>query len=65
MSETEWNYVQFDRTSLAINSGVPKFHNYLYGQSLEMCTNHKPLLGMLAPDRLTPAIISPRLLRCA
>ncbi|XP_058038252.1 uncharacterized protein K02A2.6-like isoform X1 [Ahaetulla prasina] len=61
MSAAERNYSQLDREALAIVSGVKKFHKYLFGQQFEIVTDHRPLLGLLAGDRPTPAALSPRL----
>ncbi|KFD49840.1 hypothetical protein M513_09307 [Trichuris suis] len=63
MTPTERNYAQIDREALAIVSAVKKFHDYLYGHRFTIVTDHKPLLGLFAPSRATPQILSPRLLR--
>ncbi|XP_060094815.1 LOW QUALITY PROTEIN: uncharacterized protein K02A2.6-like, partial [Heteronotia binoei] len=59
----ERNYAQIDKEALAIVAGVRKFHEYLYGRRFTIATDHKPLLGLLAPDRQTPQILSQRVLR--
>lgn len=63
MNETERRYSQIDKEALAIICGVKKFHNFIYGQEVEIRTDHKPLLGLFASDRPTPDILSPRMLR--
>uniref|UniRef100_A0A5S6Q2E4 Reverse transcriptase domain-containing protein n=1 Tax=Trichuris muris TaxID=70415 RepID=A0A5S6Q2E4_TRIMR len=63
MTSTERNYAQIDREALAIVSSVRKFHDYLYGHRFTIVTDHKPLLGLFAPSKATPQILSPRLLR--
>ncbi|KRZ84105.1 Retrovirus-related Pol polyprotein from transposon opus [Trichinella sp. T8] len=55
LTSTERNYAQIDKEALAIIASVKKFHDYLY--------DHKPLLGIFAPNKETPYILSPRMLR--
>ncbi|XP_054832355.1 uncharacterized protein K02A2.6-like [Eublepharis macularius] len=63
LSAAERNYAQIDKEALAIVAGVKKFHDYLYGRKFLIATDHKPLLGLLSPDKQTPQILSPRMLR--
>ncbi|XP_060094828.1 uncharacterized protein K02A2.6-like, partial [Heteronotia binoei] len=63
LTSAERNYAQIDKEALAIVAGVRKFHEYLYGRRFTIATDHKPLLGLLAPDRQTPQILSQRVLR--
>ncbi|XP_060116324.1 uncharacterized protein K02A2.6-like, partial [Heteronotia binoei] len=63
LTPAERNYAQIDKEALAIVAGVRKFHEYLYGRRFTIATDHKPLLGLLAPDRQTPQILSQRVLR--
>ncbi|XP_060547811.1 uncharacterized protein K02A2.6-like [Pantherophis guttatus] len=65
LSSAERNYSQLDKEALAAVSGVKKFHEYLFGRDFELITNHRPLLGLLAGDRPTPAALSPRMTRWA
>ncbi|XP_026563420.1 uncharacterized protein K02A2.6-like, partial [Pseudonaja textilis] len=63
LSKPERNYSQLDKEALAIVAAVKKFHEYLYGRTFTIITDHKPLLGILAGDRATPIILSPRMTR--
>ncbi|XP_058023851.1 LOW QUALITY PROTEIN: uncharacterized protein LOC131190532 [Ahaetulla prasina] len=63
MSAPERNYSQLDKETLAIVSGVKKFHEYVFGRDFEIVTDHRPLIGILAGDRPTPVALSPRLTR--
>uniref|UniRef100_UPI0010A03C36 uncharacterized protein K02A2.6-like n=1 Tax=Podarcis muralis TaxID=64176 RepID=UPI0010A03C36 len=63
LSPTERNYSQLDKEALALVAGVKRFHEYLYGRTFDLITDHKPLLGLLAGDRPTPPVLSPRMLR--
>jgi len=59
----ELNYSQLDKEALAIMFGIKKFHKLVYGRPFTIITDHKPLLGIFAPDRRTPEVLSPRMLR--
>ena len=43
--------------------GVHKYHQYVYGRQFVIKSDHKPLLGLLAPGKCLPLVVSPRLLR--
>lgn len=63
LSTTERNYAQIDKEALAVVAGVKKFHDYVWGRQFQIHTDHKPLLGLFTPDRQTPQMLSPRMLR--
>lgn len=63
LNSTERNYSQLDKEALSIVAAVKKFHHFIYGQSFTVVTDHKPLLGLFNKNKLTPDIISPRMLR--
>ena len=43
--------------------GVKKFHQYIYGTDITVCTDHKPLLGLFGESRAIPALASSRIQR--
>ncbi|XP_058031613.1 uncharacterized protein K02A2.6-like [Ahaetulla prasina] len=63
LSAPERNYSQLDKEALAAVAGIKRFHEYVYGRFFLLVTDHKPLLGLLAGDRQTPPILSPRMSR--
>ena len=54
LSTAERNYGHPDKEALAVVFAVKKFHQFLYGRHFKICTDHKPLLGLLNPERATP-----------
>ncbi|XP_026544539.1 uncharacterized protein K02A2.6-like, partial [Notechis scutatus] len=63
LSKAERNYSQLDKEALAVVSAVKRVHEYVYGQAFTIVTDHKPLLGIIAGDKPTPYILSPRMTR--
>ena len=57
----ERNCSQLEKEDLACIFGVKKFHDYLFGQSFEILTDHKPLLGLFKEDRGTSQQASARI----
>ena len=47
LSDAEAHYAQIEREAFALVVGVNKFHQYLYGRTFELFTDHKLLLGIL------------------
>ena len=47
------NYSQLEKEGLACIFGIKKFHDYVFGWSFELVTDHKPLLGLLKEYRAT------------
>ena len=53
LSCSEVNYSQIEKEDLAIIFGVRKFHQYLYGKSFVLVTDHKPLTTLLGQKKCT------------
>ena len=65
LAPAEKNYSQIDKESLAVVSGVKKFHQYLYGRLFKLYTDYKPLLGYFKENKKIPEISSARIQRWA
>ena len=55
LSPAETNYSQLDKEGLSLIFGVTKFHQYLYGMTFVLITDHRPLLGLFNEQRPIPA----------
>ena len=60
MTETQQRYAQIENEFLAIQFGLKRFHQYVYGQRVVVETDHMPLLGII---KKPISQISPRLQR--
>ena len=65
LSTAERNYGHLDKEALAVVFAVKKFHQFLYGRHFKIYTDHKPLLGLLHPEKVTPLMASSRTQRWA
>ncbi|KAA3677466.1 uncharacterized protein DEA37_0014526 [Paragonimus westermani] len=61
----ERNYSQIEKEGLALIFAVKKFHKMLHGRRFTLCTDHKPLLSILAPPKGIPVHTANRLQRWA
>jgi hypothetical protein len=55
------SYSQLEKEGLACIFGIKKFHDYVFGRSFELVTDHKPLLGLLKEYRATSQQASSRM----
>ena len=65
LSSAEKNYSQLEREALAIIFSVKRFHQYLYGHSFILYSDHKPLEHLLHETRQIPSMASSRIQRWA
>ena len=65
LSKAELNYAHLDKEGLAIVYGVKKFHQYLFGRSFTICSDHKPLQHIFSETHPIPNLASAHLQRWA
>ena len=65
LTKAEKNYAQIDKEGLALIFAVKKFHNYVFGRSFTVVTDHRPLLSLFDENRSIPALASSRIQRWA
>ena len=63
LSQPERNYSQLEKEALALIFGTKRFHNYLYGCSFTLYTDHKPLQGLLNESKAILMLASARIQR--
>ena len=65
LSQTEQNYSQIEKESLAIIYAIKKFHQYLFGKRSILFTDHKKLLGLFSEKKGIPNLAAARMQRGA
>ena len=66
LSNSERNYSQIDKESLAIIFAVKHFHFFLYGKDrFTIYTDHKPLISLFGAHAKLPTLVAARLQRWA
>ena len=61
LTETETRYAQIEKEALATTWACERFSNYILGKSIEVETDHKPLVPLLSTKHLDA--VPPRVLR--
>ena len=54
LSTTQQKYAQIDKEAYGISFGVKKFHQYLYGNTFTLYTDHRPLVQIFSPAKGLP-----------
>ena len=65
LTSAQRNYSQIEKEALSIIFGLKKFHQFLYGRSFTIITDHKPLLQLFSPTKPVPHHCAARLQRWA
>ena len=65
LSSAEQNYAQIEREALAIVFAVRRFHQYLYGRTFTLVTDHCPLCKILGEKESIPPLAAARMHRWA
>ena len=65
LTSMQRQYSQIQKEALAIIFALNKFHQFLYGCSFILVTDHKSLIELFGPTKATPALAANRLARWA
>lgn len=65
LTKAESNYSQLDREALALVFGVKSFHQFVYGRSFILETDHKPLTSIFGSKKGLPQMAASRVQRWA
>ena len=61
LSSAEQNYAQIEREALAIVFAVRRFHQYLYGRTFTLVTDHRSLCKILGEKEGIPPLAAARI----
>ncbi len=65
LSPAEKKYSQIEKEALSVIYGVKKFHQYLWGRSFNLMTDHKPLVTLFGEHKHFPMMAAARIQRWA
>ena len=63
VKDFEKNFAQVEKEALALIFGLSKFHQYLYGRTFILQTDHKSLTTIFGPTQGIPSLAATRLQR--
>ena len=63
LTDSQRNYSQIEKEAFSIIFRLKRFHQYIYGRTVTIITDHKPLLSLFAPDRAVPLHVAAKLQR--
>ena len=61
LNPSERNNAQVEKEALSLIFGLRKFHQYIYGRTFTLVTDHKPLTTILGPKQTIPSLVAARL----
>ncbi len=65
VSKSEQNYAQVEKEALLLVFVIKKFHQFRYGRSFTLFTDHKPLTTILGPKQGIAPLAAARMQRWA
>lgn len=65
LSPAEKKYSQIEKEALSVIYGVKKFHQYLWGRSFNLITDHRPLVTLFGEHKHFPMMAAARIQRWA
>jgi len=65
LSAAEQNYAQIEREALVVIFAVRQFHQYVYGRTFTLVTDHRPLCNILGEKEGIPPLAAARMQRWA
>ena len=63
LTDGQKRYPQIQKEALSIIFALKKYHQFLYGRSFILVTDHKPLISMFGPNTATPMLAANHLAR--
>ena len=65
LNPSEHNYAQVEKKALSLNFGLHKCHQFIYGRTFTLVTDHKPFATILGPKQTIPSLAAAQLQRWA
>ena len=63
LKQSEKDYAQLEKGTLALVFGVKRFHQFFYGQKFTLFTDHKPFTTILGQHHSIPTLAAAPLQR--